>query len=191
MSDRLKLNLVILLLIAAMFLCFQSAKTVQQDDNGSAAFVPKPAATSEVATNFTLPTAQTGTAVTLQAEDKRHPVLLDFWATWCGPCRAELPSIAAVARKYRGQVAVYGVNFSDSPAAIVAFSKANHLPFPTLVDSQHLAANAYGAGSIPHLVLIDTQNRVRLSVTGFDPGANIKGDLSKDLNSVLAGNSST
>lgn len=191
MSERLKLISVILLIVVAIIFCFQSAQTVRRDDNGSASFTPTPATASDAAINFTLPRAATGTPVTLLDQTKLHPVLLDFWATWCGPCRAELPSIAAISRKYQGRVTVYGVNFSDSPAAIVAFSKANHVPFPTLVDAQHLAASAYGVSAIPHLILIDTQGRVRLSVTGYDPGANIEGDLSQDLNSMLGGNSPT
>ena len=114
------------------------------------------------------------------------PVLVDFWATWCGPCRAELPHLQALSRKYRGRVAFYGVNSSDSPANIAAYAKQNNLTFPMLSDAAHNVAFSYGADGIPLLVVVDTQGRARAVVNGYDPDVDIETSLSKTLDALLA-----
>ena len=114
--------------------------------------------------------------------------MLDFWATWCGPCRQELPHLSALARKYQGRVAFFGVNSNDHPAAITAFARQNGMAFPTLADPQHDAAAKYGADALPTLVVIDRQGRVRLITQGYDPDADLEGSLSKALDTLLAGN---
>ncbi len=188
MNDRLKYLLVGALLIGALVLCFQSIRTVQRADDGSAGFALTSGDQAVPATDLTLTEAQNGQPVSLLTAARAHPMVLDFWATWCGPCRAELPHLAAVARKYRGRVTFYGVNSNDTPANIRAFSQAFPIPFPTLVDSQGAAAEAYGVQGIPRLVMIDTQGRVRLLVSGYDPQADVEGDLGRDLDTLLAGN---
>jgi thiol-disulfide isomerase/thioredoxin len=187
MNEHLKYILVGALLIVAGVLCFQSVRTVQRANDGSADFTLTQPGDAQAATDFTLTDAQTGRPVSLAAEVRAHPVVLDFWATWCGPCRAELPHIIAVSQKYQGRVAFYGVNANDKVARIVAFSQAFHVPYPTLVDARGAAAQAYDVDGIPHLVVIDTQGRIRLAVAGYDPQADVEGDLGQDLDTLLAG----
>ncbi len=189
MSERLKYVLLAALLAVAVTLSVLSARTVQRENDGSAGFALTSAGDAASAADFTLAEAQTGRPVGLLAAARAHPVVLDFWATWCGPCRAELPLVSDVARKYQGRVTFYGVDSSDRPADILAFSRALHVPFPTLVDAHQQASEAYGAStSIPRLVLVDTQGRVRLLTAGYDPQADVEGDLGRDLDTLLAGN---
>ncbi len=115
---------------------------------------------------------------------QRSPVVLDFWATWCGPCRAELPHLQKLSQKYQGQVAFYGINSSDPPNMTAAFARQNGLTFPMLSDTDHHVAFLYGADSIPLLVVIDTQGKVRAVTDGYSE--NVEAELSQTLNALLA-----
>jgi thiol-disulfide isomerase/thioredoxin len=185
MSDRAKTWLAAVFVLGALGLLLYSVRSVK-DDSDTALALQTPAQ-AQPAADFTLPDAATGQPVHLQSETNTHPVVLDFWATWCGPCRAELPHLSALAHKYQGRVAFYGVNSSDRPAAITAFAGQNSMAFPTLADPQHGVAAKYGADALPTLVVIDRQGRARVFTQGYDPGADLEGSLSKDLDTLLAG----
>ena len=145
-----------------------------------------PASQTQAAPDWTLPDAATGRPVTLSRQARQRPVLFSFWATWCGPCRMELPHIERVAQKYQGRVDVYGVNSSDAPPAIGAFARENRLSFPMLSDLKRDAATRYGTESIPMLVVVDTHDRIRAVSVGYDPGGDLEASLSKVLDSLLA-----
>jgi thiol-disulfide isomerase/thioredoxin len=186
MPEPLKITLAVVLVVGALALCLLSVHSVKQADDGSANYALTPAAKAQSAPDFRLPNAVTGATVSLQDAEKSGPVVLDFWATWCGPCRQELPHIAALAKKFRGRVQFYGVNSNDKPAQIQAFFRQFPPSFPTLVDARQTVGMAYGASAIPLTVLIDRQGRVRLLASGYDPQADVEGDLSDDLNTLLA-----
>lgn len=185
MSDRVKTWLAAALVLAALGLLFLSIRAVKPTDDSGLSL--RPADQSPSAADFTLPDAATGQSVHLLTEARVHPVVLSFWATWCGPCRQELPHLGRVAQKYRGRVAFYGVNSNDPPAKIVAFAQQFGMAFPTLADTRRAASSEYGADAIPELVVIDTRGRVRLLTQGYDPQADIEGALSRDLETLLAG----
>ena len=144
------------------------------------------AAEAKDAIDFTLTESATGRPVHLMDTVKSRPLVLDFWATWCGPCRAELPHLETLSRKYKGRVAFYGVNSDDTPARALAYARQSGLTFPLLDDSKHTAAFLYGANAIPLLVVIDTQGKVRTVRDGYDPDENIEASLSKTLDALLA-----
>ena len=66
----------------------------------------------------------------------RGPVLVNLWASWCGPCRSEMPVLAAAAHRYRGRVELVGVNTKDNPAAAAAFLTDLKVTYPQLVDTR-------------------------------------------------------
>ena len=175
-------------LLAALFVVFSiavlawSVRLTKIADEASPGIVP--ASEAKDAIDFTLPLAATGRAVHLREKVKSGPVVLDFWATWCGPCRAELPHIEALSRSYQGRVAFYGINSSDAPVRIAVFTKRSGLTFPMLADSQHKVGFLYGADAIPLLVIVDTQGKVRMVMSGY--GRNVEGDVSQVLNTLLA-----
>ena len=185
MSDRAKTWLAAVFVLAALGLLIYSVSSVKNDTDSGLAL--QPPGQAQPAADFTLPDAATGKSVHLQSETRAHPVVLDFWATWCGPCRQELPHLSALARKYQGRVAFFGVNSNDQSPAITAFAGQNGMAFPTLADAGHEAAAQYGADALPTLVVIDRQGRVRLITQGYDPGADLEASLSKDLDTLLAG----
>jgi len=86
------------------------------------------------------------------------PVVVNFWATWCGPCKMELPAFDAMYKKYREQVVFLMVNLTDGQRETFEGAKAfvaeNGYTFPTYYDTKSNAANAYGIRSVPLTVFI-------------------------------------
>lgn len=107
-------------------------------------------------TDFTIPTgAADSTAVSLSDYVGRGKyVLVDFWASWCGPCRAEMPTIREVWDRYdRSQLDILGVAVSDSRAASLKAIKELELPWPQILDAGKIPTKLYGINGIPHLIL--------------------------------------
>lgn len=177
-------------LLAALFvvfsialLCWSVRRTKIADD---AALGLIPASEAKYAIDFTLPNAATGRPFRLRNQVKSGPLVLDFWATWCGPCREELPHLEKLSQKYQGRVAFYGVNSSDLPPQIIAFTKHNGLTFPMLTDAKHHAASLYGVDAIPLLVVVDSHAQVRAVINGYDSSLNAEVIISKMLDALLA-----
>jgi thiol-disulfide isomerase/thioredoxin len=94
-------------------------------------------------------------------------LLLNFWATWCEPCRAEMPSLELLAQRHeREGLAVLGVNFKETKSAVGRFLRATPLGLPIALDPDGAAANAWGVYVLPSTVLIDRGARPRGVVLG-------------------------
>lgn len=95
-------------------------------------------------------------------------VVVNFWASWCGPCVAELPVLGALAQRpaYRDKVAVVGVNYKESLDAIKGFAAGRTIPYPVLRDRQGEMFKAWTAGVMPTTVLVDRQGRARWRSVG-------------------------
>jgi len=106
----------------------------------------------EAAPDFTLNDIQGG-EISLSKLIDEKPVLLDFWATWCPPCRKEAPRVQAFYEKYKGKVEVVGVNVNESPKAVSAFMKQMALNYPMVIDTGGVAQE-YEVLGIPTIVLI-------------------------------------
>lgn len=92
---------------------------------------------------------------------KGHPVLLDFWATWCGPCQAESPIVNTIAQRYKDRgLVVVGVNTSDEDGLAAAFVRKKGLKFPMVYDEGNRIAKAYGVSTLPTLVVVSKTGRV-------------------------------
>lgn len=116
----------------------------------------RPAQHAEAA-EFSLPDLQ-ARRVSLSSLRGR-PVLVNFWASWCGPCRAELTELEALSREQPCNLAIVGIaEDSGSAAAIAAFVREHGVTYPVLVDDGSAGA-AYQVVTIPHSVLIDAEGR--------------------------------
>jgi thiol-disulfide isomerase/thioredoxin len=94
-------------------------------------------------------------------------VLINFWASWCEPCRAEMPTLQQIADLYGpDKLLVLAVNFKEHPTRAIQFAAMTGMSVPVLLDPQGQAARAWGVKVFPTTVLIDPQGRPRQRVQG-------------------------
>ncbi len=112
----------------------------------------------------------TGKEVTL-ASLKGRVVLLDFWATWCGPCKQAMPSIQKLHEKYKDKpVTIIGVNcWEKSDKLAIDYMAKKDFTYTLLLKGDDLA-KAYGVSGIPTFILIDTEGKVLHAASGFSDG---------------------
>ena len=86
--------------------------------------------------------------------DKGNYVLVDFWASWCGPCRGEIPNLRKVYETYNGKgLTVLGIFVSDNIKNMKTAVKEEQITWPQLFDSERTATQTYGVNGIPHIIL--------------------------------------
>ncbi len=113
---------------------------------------------------------------------KGRIVLLDFWASWCGPCRAEMPEVKKIWKKYGGDnFIIIGVNLDRTVDAFENYVKEEGLTWPQVFDANSALARQYNVYGIPHTVLIDQDGIIR--AVGLRAGnlSNKVGELLKSI----------
>lgn len=101
------------------------------------------------------------------AAQRGHPVLVNFWATWCEPCREEMPALARLAERERASgLQVVAVNFREAGPTVRRFVESTALALPVALDADGAAAKAFDAHAFPSTVAIDAAGRVRFVVMG-------------------------
>lgn len=104
-------------------------------------------------------------------EQRGRVVMVNFWATWCGPCRVELPHLQRLSDKYRASgFMLLAVNIDEDPAAARALAGKLGLKFPVLLDTDRRVVGAYDLNAMPATVLIDKDGRVRQVHRGYREG---------------------
>lgn len=105
--------------------------------------------------------AEAGNRIQLSAL-RDHVVVLDFWASWCGPCRQQAPIIERVSQKFAAEgVRVLGVNTSDRIEPAQDYLQSAGLSYPSVIDKTGEVSHAFGADALPTLVVIDKKGNVR------------------------------
>lgn len=137
-------------------------------------------APSATAPDFTLP-AVAGESITLSTL-KGEVVLINIWATWCAPCRAEMPEIQATYARYQAKgFTTLAVNLGEEPEVITAFLQQRGLRFPVLLDRDGKVSEAYGAYVLPESFLLDRQGVIRAAYRGPIP----RGVLTETVEQLL------
>ncbi|WP_339279826.1 TlpA disulfide reductase family protein [Paenibacillus sp. FSL W8-1187] len=115
---------------------------------------------------FSLPGLDDKTYAVGGAREK--PVLVNFWASWCGPCDAEAPDLQELFEKYGDRIDFYGVNSTDYDRErdARAFVDEKKLTFPIPMDRDGVATKAYKVSNFPTSLLIGTDGKVRERITG-------------------------
>ena len=137
---------------------------------------------------FTLPDLS-GKSVSLSDYADRKAVLLDFWALWCHPCRAELPRLETLHQKLADRgFALLAINVDEAgkKAEVRTFSRQRGFTFPMLLDPKTRVVSRFNPRlSLPFAVLMDGKGKVIKTYEGFQPGQ--EKDLEADIEQLLAG----
>jgi peroxiredoxin len=105
------------------------------------------------------------------SEHRGEVVMINFWATWCGPCRQEMPLLNRLHEQYRkAGFTLLGVNVDDKPQAAQAMARQLGVGFPVLFDRDKQVSRRYDVDAMPTTLLIDRDGRVRYIHRGFRPG---------------------
>ncbi|MDE3076463.1 MAG: TlpA family protein disulfide reductase [Chloroflexota bacterium] len=124
-----------------------------------------PPSTGRVAADFTLPLLD-GQQVTL-SQLRGKVVVLNFWATWCPPCRTEMPDLQAVYSEHQANgVVILGVDLGENPGTVQSFVRRIGVTYPVALDSDQRVGAQYSVGSLPRTYFIDRQGIIRDSYTG-------------------------
>jgi thiol-disulfide isomerase/thioredoxin len=126
-------------------------------------------ASDELAPDFTLADAA-GRQVSL-GDLKGQVVMINFWASWCGPCRQEMPLLEQIHQKYQPLgFTLLAVNVEENSADGQAFLKERPVSFPVLYDPANDISKLYDVVAMPSTVLIDRKGNVRYLHHGYKPG---------------------
>ena len=121
------------------------------------------------APDFTLP-GDNGQAVSL-SDLRGQVVMINFWASWCGPCRQEMPLLEQIHQRYESLgFTLLGVNVEENSSDAKAFLQDRPVSFPILFDPDNGVSKLYDVVAMPSTVLIDRQGNVRYLHHGFKPG---------------------
>jgi len=118
---------------------------------------------------FELP-SNAGKSVNL-GDYKGQVVLLNFWASWCGPCRKEMPILEQLHKQYRSRgFTMVGVNVEPDSSDALGFLKATPVSFPILFDKESKVSKLYAVQGMPNTVILDRKGNVRYVHRGYKPG---------------------
>jgi thiol-disulfide isomerase/thioredoxin len=110
---------------------------------------------------------------------KGKVVLLDFWATWCGPCRMIMPLLENLQKEYPDTLVLLAVNLQESREEVREFMRQEKLHSRVVLDEQGAVGSLYGAEAIPMQVLIDKSGIVRSVMTGFNDTKKMRKEIER------------
>jgi cytochrome c biogenesis protein CcmG/thiol:disulfide interchange protein DsbE len=116
------------------------------------------------APDFSL-TALDGEEIAL-SDFQGQPVVLNFWTTWCPPCRAEVPALQATSETFAGEAVVLGVSVEETPATVRSFAEEFGVTYPVALDQSAQVYHTYRIRSFPTTYFIDAQGVVVEIVAG-------------------------
>lgn len=135
----------------------------------TALFFSANAFAATAAPEFSLP-GRSGQTVTLSAY-RGDVVMINFWASWCKPCRQEMPLLEQIYQRYKNLgFTLVGVNVDEDPKSAELILKNIPVSFPIAYDQQDKVSNKYGLEGMPNTVFVDRNGNIRHVHTGYTSG---------------------
>lgn len=117
-----------------------------------------------------------------------HPIVVNFWASWCAPCRAEMPMLMRAAHAYASHgVLVLGLDVDDTPADARRFLAQYRVDYPVVTVPDDRLPRAYGVIGLPTTVFVDASGMIRARQIGQFEGADGERTLMRDLDTLIGG----
>ncbi len=127
-----------------------------------------------------------GHPIDLKKYLRKNVIMLDFWATWCGPCVQAMPEVDAVAKKFANKGLVFfGVNAGEDAATVKEFLKDSKLEVPVALDEKNEISPLYKVEGIPQTLLIGKDGKVQVVHVGYS--SQLGKLLTKEIEALLAG----
>ena len=161
--------------VLALFTVFITWKAKSLEDRMHARSEPS-ALVNKKATDFSLRSLDAQQVALADFRGKKK-VVLSFWASWCGPCRMELPILADFYRKYHkadSNFEILAVSVDEDRADAEAYASKAKLPFPVLLDPHSSVADAYAVEGIPTMYVIDPNGTIVYGKAGMDTAMEVR-----------------
>lgn len=172
-----KLTIIIVLLSLTGYALYEqfgkedkvTPKSTQQDEQVKDVIARNGIEVGRAAPDFELTTLDGAVVKLSDLQGKK--VILNFWATWCGPCKQEMPDMEAFYKKHKGDVEVLAVNYTasegaDGPEKVRQFAEENGITFPILLDKEITVTTTYKVITIPTSYFIDTKGVIQDKFVG-------------------------
>lgn len=175
MLRKLTSRQILLLVALALFTAFVTwrAKKIEialASHDAISALQGKPAP------NFSLDSLD-GKKVSLAQFQGRKKVVISYWASWCGPCKVEMPELKRFYEKYHkddSDFEILAISIDDDRESAESYASKSRLPFPILLDLNHDAADAYSVEAIPAMFIVDKQGMVSHTMTGLEQSLEVQ-----------------
>ena len=149
---------------------------------GAAAPTETHALVGATAPAFEIPTVAGDGTLSPQGHDGKV-VIVDFWATWCDPCKESFPFYQSLVDRYAGKVVVLAVSVDEEPEAIAGFIQETGVKFPVGWDEGQAIAHLYNPEKMPTSYVVDTKGVVSFVHAGFADGE--AASITRDVESLL------
>jgi thiol-disulfide isomerase/thioredoxin len=127
-----------------------------------------------------------GGRLTLADHRGKNILILDFWATWCGPCRRAMPILSEIAEEYEDKgVKYYAVDLREDDAKVRDYLNETGLKIEVPMDRDGRVAKLYGVTGIPHMTVVDREGVIRDVHIGYS--SELKQRITSRLDAILAG----
>lgn len=191
MNDRRTgiLALIGLLILVGLNVAYKTQPDPQKVDDTTEEVLAQTQWVGRLAPDFELPLMD-GTKVSLADRIGHQIIVLNFWTTWCPPCRAEMPELTRfMARHGNSPILLLGIDVAENQDTVATFLKANPLPYPIGIDQRSTIQIAYGISSYPTTVVIGPDGRILLYETSAIMNADVALDptISAALKKLQAG----
>ncbi len=161
---RNRFGVAVVLSLAALVGCGSSSKGAKSASDGSGhAEVGKPAP------DLSIQTLNGKGDISLDSLQGKV-VVLDFWATWCGPCKASFPKLEELSKKMGDKVEVVGISVDDEKTGVLEFAKENGATFAIGWDEGHAIAGRWNVKNMPTTFIVDGSGKVRYIHAGYHDG---------------------